>query len=207
MCFCYVDSWLHKCHSGWTSGGLVNDSGGWVEGGYKNSESALGEGGCEATYVYNLWILYSNPLGVGGVVNISSKWWPTTPPPPLHCRPADQRPAPSSLLTWALVGRQLWRRWGVPHFWPPGLHKSEASPRQLGQPWQMLPLEGCWQFITKHIGILGCSWFRFSGITGWGCMTLELALVIWYSDLMTQSTYCPSSTYLKSLISAHLAKL
>lgn len=58
-----------------------------------------------------------------------------------------------------------------------GKRKSGASPRQLGQPWQMFlwmlqstrharirgPLEGRWKFITKHIGILGCSWFRFSG--------------------------------------------
>lgn len=71
MCFCYVDSWLHKCHSGWTSGGLVRDSG---RGG------SLRRWGCKAE-VYNLCILCFNPPGVGGVQNITSPWYDGPLPP------------------------------------------------------------------------------------------------------------------------------
>ena len=93
MCFCYVYSWLHKCHSGWTGGGLVCYSG---EEGVREQSQPEGVGLQGSSYVYNLCILYSNPLGFGGVVNISSQWWPPPPSPAhpstgqTHCEPADQ---------------------------------------------------------------------------------------------------------------------
>lgn len=72
-----------------------------------------------------------------------------------HCKPAaDLGP----------TGQAAVREMGSATFLAARVAQVRSSPRQLGQPWQMLPLEQCWKFITKHIGILGCSWLRFSGV-------------------------------------------
>lgn len=70
---------------------------------------------------------------------------------------------PWALLTWAQLLRQLWRRQSAT-FLAACIAQVRSSQKQLGQPWQMLPSEGCWKFIAQHIGILGCSWLRFSNV-------------------------------------------
>lgn len=137
-------------------------------GGFRNRQSAWGGGVARQQLCLKPLHFVLKPIG---------SWWRGEHKFPVESSPPSSwaRPiasllisglAPGALLTWAQLVRQLWRRRGVPHIWPPGLHKSEAKSRQLGQSWQMQPLEGSWKFITKHIGILGCSWFRFSGVAG-----------------------------------------
>lgn len=81
-----------------------------------------------------------------------------------HCKPADERPGPPRSADLGPTGQASVEETGSATFLAARVAQVRSSPRQLGQPWQMLPLEGCWKFITKHIGILGCSWLRFSGI-------------------------------------------
>lgn len=156
MCFCYVDSWLHKCHSGWTSGGLVNDSVRLELGGVQERGVSLREWDCkeEVKSLTSVFCTLTHWELMVGEHKFSAMTSPSFLMGQTHCKPAaDLGP----------TGQAAVEEMGSATFLAARVAEVRSSPRQLGQPWQMLPLEGCWKFITKHISILGCSWLRFSG--------------------------------------------